>query len=226
MGTEALSRISPAALPYLQPLSPTAKFRKHRVLYSLRIALERVRQHHGLCVYAYVVMPEHVHLLVNEPEPGTLAQAMQSLKQRGEAGLTRGRPVLAGSLLRFKRLERAQVRGETSFHPPQSREAWVGRAARGLDLEQLPPLPERSSRSGGDRVAVDGAEERTRRDISYSSGASPAEKPPPKRRLDGAPSRVGTRDRPGHPATKSGESSPHCGALSTSFLRAVSLIGT
>ena len=26
-------------------------------------------------------MPEHVHLLVNEPEIGTLAQAMQSLKQ-------------------------------------------------------------------------------------------------------------------------------------------------
>jgi len=26
-------------------------------------------------------MPEHVHLLVNEPEGGTLAQAMQSLKQ-------------------------------------------------------------------------------------------------------------------------------------------------
>jgi putative transposase len=26
-------------------------------------------------------MPEHVHMLVNEPESGTLAQAMQSLKQ-------------------------------------------------------------------------------------------------------------------------------------------------
>ena len=44
-------------------------------------ALERVRQHNGLCVYGYVVMPEHVHLLVNEPELGALAQAMQSLKQ-------------------------------------------------------------------------------------------------------------------------------------------------
>ena len=44
-------------------------------------ALERVRQKFGLCVYAYVVMPEHVHLLINEPERGTLAQAMQSLKQ-------------------------------------------------------------------------------------------------------------------------------------------------
>jgi putative transposase len=44
-------------------------------------SLERVRQHHGLCVYAYVVMPEHVHMLVNEPDRGTLAQTMQSLKQ-------------------------------------------------------------------------------------------------------------------------------------------------
>jgi putative transposase len=44
-------------------------------------ALERVRQQHALCVYGYVVMPEHVHLLIDEPERGTLAQAMQSLKQ-------------------------------------------------------------------------------------------------------------------------------------------------
>jgi putative transposase len=44
-------------------------------------ALERVRRDYDLCVYGYVVMPEHVHLLVNEPKRGTLAQAMQSLKQ-------------------------------------------------------------------------------------------------------------------------------------------------
>jgi putative transposase len=44
-------------------------------------ALERVRQQYSLCVYGYVVMPEHVHMLVSEPERGTLAQAMQSLKQ-------------------------------------------------------------------------------------------------------------------------------------------------
>ena len=44
-------------------------------------ALERVRVQHGLRVCGYVIMPEHVHLLVNEPERGTLAQAMQSLKQ-------------------------------------------------------------------------------------------------------------------------------------------------
>jgi putative transposase len=43
-------------------------------------ALERVRQTYGMYVYGYVVMPEHVHLLVNEPERETLALAMQSLK--------------------------------------------------------------------------------------------------------------------------------------------------
>ncbi len=44
-------------------------------------ALERVRQRFVLCVYGYVVMPEHVHMLISEPQRGTLAQAMQSLKQ-------------------------------------------------------------------------------------------------------------------------------------------------
>jgi putative transposase len=32
-------------------------------------------------VYGYVVMPEHIHLLVSEPEKGRLAQTLQSLKQ-------------------------------------------------------------------------------------------------------------------------------------------------
>src|SRR5271168_3897236 len=44
-------------------------------------ALERVRRDYGLCVYGYVVMPEHVHLLLNEPERKTLAQAIKALKQ-------------------------------------------------------------------------------------------------------------------------------------------------
>ena len=35
----------------------------------------------GLCVYGYVVMPEHVHLLLSEPQHGTLADALKSLKQ-------------------------------------------------------------------------------------------------------------------------------------------------
>ena len=48
---------------------------------TFEAALERVRLQYELGVYGYVVMPEHVHLLVSEPEGGTLAEAMQSLKQ-------------------------------------------------------------------------------------------------------------------------------------------------
>lgn len=44
-------------------------------------ALERIRQNYLLFVTGYVVMPEHVHLLLGEPERANLARAIQSLKQ-------------------------------------------------------------------------------------------------------------------------------------------------
>jgi putative transposase len=42
--------------------------------------LEQARQRFGLRIYAYVVMPEHIHLLLSEPDRGSLAGAIQSLK--------------------------------------------------------------------------------------------------------------------------------------------------
>ena len=57
------------------------KFRTPASRTTFESALEQVRQNYDLCVYGYVVMPEHVHMLVNEPERRTLAQALQSLKQ-------------------------------------------------------------------------------------------------------------------------------------------------
>jgi putative transposase len=44
-------------------------------------ALERVRRRFWLQVYGYAVMPEHVHLLLSEPQQETLADALKSLKQ-------------------------------------------------------------------------------------------------------------------------------------------------
>ena len=44
-------------------------------------ALERVRKSFNLCVYGYVVMPEHVHLLIGEPQSKILADVLKSLKQ-------------------------------------------------------------------------------------------------------------------------------------------------
>jgi putative transposase len=43
--------------------------------------LERVRRWYGLFIVGYVIMPEHVHLLITEPERGELSVAIQMLKQ-------------------------------------------------------------------------------------------------------------------------------------------------
>ena len=48
---------------------------------TFELALERVRRSFRLQVYGYVIMTEHVHLLLSEPEKDTLADALKSLKQ-------------------------------------------------------------------------------------------------------------------------------------------------
>jgi putative transposase len=60
----------------------------HRLLYLNTVeardlfesALEEIRKRYNLLVAGYVVMPEHVHLLVNEPRRGSLARTIQALK--------------------------------------------------------------------------------------------------------------------------------------------------
>ena len=44
--------------------------------------LEQVRRQYHFIVVGYVVMPEHVHLLISEPERGNPSTVMQVLKQR------------------------------------------------------------------------------------------------------------------------------------------------
>jgi putative transposase len=44
--------------------------------------LEEVRAKFRFVIIGYVVMPEHVHLLISEPETGDPSRVMQVLKQR------------------------------------------------------------------------------------------------------------------------------------------------
>jgi putative transposase len=44
--------------------------------------LEETRQRYGFVVVGYVVMPDHIHLLISEPERGTPSTVMQVVKQR------------------------------------------------------------------------------------------------------------------------------------------------
>jgi putative transposase len=58
-------------LPYLNPAAARELFES---------ALERIRRRYNFVVAGYVVMPEHVHLLVSEPRRGLLARAVKALK--------------------------------------------------------------------------------------------------------------------------------------------------
>lgn len=58
-------------LPYLSTASARDLFER---------TLEQIRRRYIFHLFGYVVMPEHVHLLVSEPKRGTLDLAIQALK--------------------------------------------------------------------------------------------------------------------------------------------------
>ena len=60
--------------------------------------LDEVRDRYGFSAVGYVVMPEHVHLLIGEPARGTPSTVMQVLKQRVSRRLRRKRKLRVGQL--------------------------------------------------------------------------------------------------------------------------------
>jgi len=53
--------------------------------------LDEIRCRHGFLLIGYVVMPEHVHLLVSEPVTGDPSRALQVVKQNVSKMLGQGR---------------------------------------------------------------------------------------------------------------------------------------
>src|SRR5216684_1817278 len=61
--------------------------------------LEEVRSRHAFKLIGYVVMPEHVHLLLSEPEKGTPSTVLQVLKQKVSRALRgKGKKALSEQL--------------------------------------------------------------------------------------------------------------------------------
>ena len=91
-----------------RPLLGTARARNRFVG-----ILDEVRSRHGFKVIGYVVMPEHVHLLVSEPRKGTPSKVLQVLKQKVSRALRgRGKKPVPGQLpLPFSRM----VTGAAAF---------------------------------------------------------------------------------------------------------------
>ena len=55
-------------------------FNSAEVYDLFHVCLEDMRRRFELRIYGYVVMPEHAHLLLSEPEQKTLAEAIHYLK--------------------------------------------------------------------------------------------------------------------------------------------------
>ena len=124
----------------------------------LRI-LSEVRERYQFWLIGYVVMPEHIHLLISEPKVGTPSTVMQVLKQRVSQCLRRKngganknqiaiveeaprrRCEVSGSGgFMISSVEREEEDREAELHAQESGEARIGRGAGVVGVEQLSVL--------------------------------------------------------------------------------------
>jgi len=78
--------------------------------------LEQTRRQYGFVVVGYVVMPEHIHLLISEPRRGSVSTVMQALKQS-----------FAHRLLRKAHAVNDSSPGSMSSSPPEHGHVWQRR---------------------------------------------------------------------------------------------------
>ncbi len=71
--------------------------------------LARVRREYAFALVGYVVMPEHVHLLVSEPKKGTPSTVLQMLKQRVSRKMRQKKTGYGIAQVRFHFLRRRRV---------------------------------------------------------------------------------------------------------------------
>ena len=77
--------------------------------------LENMRRRFAMRVYGFVVMPEHVHLLINEPERGVLADAIHYLKLSFAKRVHGQCPELPAGVFWQKRYYDRNIRNEREF---------------------------------------------------------------------------------------------------------------
>jgi REP element-mobilizing transposase RayT len=122
---------------------------------------EQTRQWYGFYVSGYVVMPEHVHLLMSELEAFRRTSNAQA-KCGAALALARRRSAVAAAILRLQCFEQCETDREVAIHAQKSGEARTGAESGRLGVEQFSPLCVRRGRGSRNRIAVDGTEESRR----------------------------------------------------------------
>ena len=138
---------------------------------TFEVILEQTRARHSARMYAYVLMPEHVHVLVNEPPQILLAQLLKALKQTTSRKL-RG----ARQKLWQERYYDSNVRGEADrseviryIHRNPVVRGWykrqkIGHGRASGTTQPAQRAPSKSNRSG----PPTGAETNCRRECASS----------------------------------------------------------
>lgn len=123
--------------------------------------LEDMRSRFAMCIYGYVVMPEHVHLLAKRTG-GRSAGRCHSLSQvvfrQTVAQPTTHHPIqfiLAKTRLRPEREGRARVSGEVTIPASQSGEARAAQGTSRVEVEQLSSLRPTGNWRRRNRVRMD-----------------------------------------------------------------------
>ena len=138
--------------------------------------LEQTRARHQARVYAYVLMPEHVHLLINEPPSILVAQFLKAVKQITSRKLRAEREKFWQERYFDRNVHGEDARSEVIryIHRNPVKRGLVASPER-LPMEQLQPLRDRRSRSGRNRIGVDSKPSRpTHRDRAAMNGAQPS----------------------------------------------------
>jgi hypothetical protein len=107
------------------------------------------------------------------------AQAEESATRQPVCRCLSAKGVLAGTFLRFQRLDYEKTRGETAIHASQSAQTRIGGFAGTMAMEQLSFLPSRGNRSstgecGLDRDFVSWPYSLSRRNHPLSASGIPA----------------------------------------------------
>jgi len=120
--------------------------------------LDAMRERYAFRLLGYVVMPEHVHLLLSEPRIGDLSKAMQALKQKvsRELGTCAGSPFWQRRFYDFNVWSYGKVKEKLEYMHgnPLKRglvkdpkdwpwSSWSHYAKRGEGLIRIDPLEEK-----------------------------------------------------------------------------------
>ena len=120
-------------------------------------ALGKIRRRYGFRLVGYVVMPNHVHLLISESEKASPSMVLKALKQVVSRDLRKKRrrtserqlslafskwgrriaTLLAAEVLRLQCIHSKEEEGKTGVHARESGEPGTGQESGGVDLEQL-----------------------------------------------------------------------------------------